>query len=118
MKVGVEMNDELISKAALKKEIQDVVLTVADTPLSNDYTSKLVLKMGELFRKKIDDAPVVDAEPVRHGRWAHLGGDEWCCSHCSDVIHTEGSWEKPTKKYCSECGAKMDGTEDGIERKT
>lgn len=41
-------------------------------------------------------------------KWAHLGGDEWCCSSCGNVIHTEGSWEKPGKKYCEECGAKMD----------
>lgn len=46
---------------------------------------------------------------VRHGEWSHLGGDEWCCTVCGEVIHTEGSWEKPTKKYCNECGAKMDG---------
>lgn len=25
------------------------------------------------------------------------------------VITTEGSWDKPTKKYCEDCGAKMDG---------
>ena len=47
--------------------------------------------------------------PVVHTRWAHLGGDEWCCSACGFVITTEGSWDKPTKKYCEDCGAKMDG---------
>ena len=46
---------------------------------------------------------------VRGARWAHLGGDEWCCSACGFVITTEGSWDKPTKKYCEDCGAKMDG---------
>lgn len=50
-----------------------------------------------------------DVSPVVHGRWAHLGGDEWCCSACGFVITTEGSWDKPTKKYCEDCGAKMDG---------
>ena len=50
-----------------------------------------------------------DVAPVVHGRWAHLGGDEWCCSACGFVITTEGSWDKPTKKYCEDCGAKMDG---------
>ena len=54
----------------------------------------------------------VDAAPVVHGRWAHLGGDEWCCSACGFVITTEGSWDKPTKKYCEDCGAKMDGGEE------
>lgn len=56
----------------------------------------------------LKDAPTIDAEPVRHGHWDHLGGDEWCCSNCDDVIFTEGSWEAPTSKYCSNCGAKMD----------
>lgn len=46
---------------------------------------------------------------LRHGRWEHLGGDEWCCPVCGEVTTTEGSWEKPSKKYCHECGAKMDG---------
>lgn len=53
--------------------------------------------------------PAADVAPVVHGRWAHLGGDEWCCAACGFVITTEGSWDKPTKKYCEDCGAKMDG---------
>ena len=56
--------------------------------------------------------PAADVAPVVHGRWAHLGGDEWCCSACGFVITTEGSWDKPTKKYCEDCGAKMDGDAD------
>ena len=59
----------------------------------------------------IKDALAADVAPVVHGRWAHLGGDEWCCSACGFVITTEGSWDKPTKKYCEDCGAKMDGKE-------
>lgn len=61
-----------------------------------------------VVRQNIEDAPTIDAEPVRHGYWAHLGGDEWYCSNCGDVIFTEGSWEAPTSNYCSNCGAKMD----------
>ena len=53
-----------------------------------------------------------DVAPVVLGRWVHLGGDEWCCSACGFVITTEGSWDKPTKKYCEDCGAKMDGGTD------
>lgn len=57
----------------------------------------------------IDNMPTVDAVPVVHTRWAHLGGDEWCCPVCGFVITTDGSWDKPTKKYCEDCGAMMDG---------
>ena len=50
--------------------------------------------------------PIETVEPVR-GEWAHIGGDEWCWSNCGHVISTEGSWEKPEKKFCEECGADM-----------
>lgn len=57
----------------------------------------------------IKGAPAVDPEELRpRGKWIHLGGDEWCCNHCGFVISTEGSWEKPNKKFCEECGAKME----------
>ena len=55
-----------------------------------------------------ESLPAADVAPVVHGRWTHLGGDEWCCSGCGFVITTEGSWDKPTKKYCENCGAKME----------
>lgn len=58
---------------------------------------------------KIKEQPTADVVEVVHGEWSHLGGDEWCCTNCGEVIHTEGSWEKPEKKFCHECGAKMDG---------
>lgn len=66
----------------------------------------------EDLKSAISNIPAVDAAPVVHGRWAHLGGDEWCCSACGFVITTEGSWDKPTKKYCEDCGAMMDGGAD------
>ena len=64
------------------------------------------------FMAKVCSAPVADVAAVVHTRWAHLGGDEWCCPACGFVITTEGSWDKPTKKYCEDCGAKMDGGAD------
>lgn len=61
-------------------------------------------------------APAADVTPVVRTRWAHLGGDEWCCPVCGFVITTEGSWDKPTKKYCEDCGAKMNGErKDGAD---
>ena len=56
----------------------------------------------------IEALPAADVAPVVYGLWEHLGGDEWCCSACGFVITTEGSWDKPTKKYCEDCEAKMD----------
>lgn len=64
---------------------------------------------GSVAAMIADAIPAADVAPVVHTRWTHLGGDEWCCSACGFVITTEGSWDKPTKKYCEDCGAKMDG---------
>ena len=69
-------------------------------------------KYKAFVRRVLNDRnliPAADVAPVVHTRWAHLGGDEWCCPVCGFVITTEGSWDKPTKKYCEDCGAKMDG---------
>lgn len=62
---------------------------------------------AEFIENALDFIPAADVAPVVHGRWEHIGGDEWCCSACNFVITTEGSWDKSTKKYCENCGAKM-----------
>lgn len=64
------------------------------------------------MRGDVIGAPAADVAPVVRARWAHLGGDEWCCPACGSVITTDGSWDKPTKKYCEDCGARMDGDDD------
>ena len=58
-------------------------------------------------KRVVAQQPTVEAVPVVHGEWRHIGGDEWCCSECANVISTAGSWEKPTGKFCEECGADM-----------
>ena len=63
------------------------------------------------YHDAIDRIPAADVAPVIHAHWAHLGGDEWCCSAGGFVITTEGSWDKPIKKYCEDCGARMDEVE-------
>lgn len=54
----------LIDANALKNEVLRIVFEIADTPMPNDHTSKLALKMGELIQKVIDEAPTVDAEVI------------------------------------------------------
>lgn len=66
-----------------------------------------------------DDAPTVDAVPVVHGEWSVIE-DDWEdevyyeCSICKkefaalDEAPVENLWN-----YCPNCGAKMDGDENG-----
>ena len=64
------------------------------------------------FINDINNQPAADVAPVKHGHWSHLGGDEWCCSNCGQIVTTEGSWERPWQKFCPNCGARMDGDAD------
>jgi len=56
----------------------------------------------------LDDAPIVDAAPVKHGKWTtkrtqkHDG--EWYCTECDyeQIVMTDDM------KYCPGCGARMD----------
>lgn len=52
----------------------------------------------------IDNAPTIEAEPVRHGRWVRMDDTftRWKCSECG-AIEDHDSYA-----YCH-CGAKMDG---------
>lgn len=61
----------------------------------------------------IRNAPTIDAEPVRHGRWVErgyvCGETEWECTSCGN---TEWRTSASRLKWCPFCGAKMDGGKD------
>ena len=54
-------------------------------------------------RKKLTDKikaiPAADVEPVKHGRWENIGGDEWCCDCCGYT----GGGERNEKIISSSC---------------
>lgn len=49
-----------------------------------------------------------DTVEVVHGRWIK-DGDVVVCSNCGE----EHAWDEYRATYCEDCGAKMDGDEDG-----
>ena len=57
----------------------------------------------------LDEAPTIEAEPVRHGRWIHDINNLYGCSEC---FGRETMSHKKLKPYCPNCGAKMDAKED------
>jgi hypothetical protein len=54
----------------------------------------------------IDKAPTIDARPVVHGRWVHDINNLYGCSVC---LGRENMSHKKPRRFCPDCGAKMDG---------
>ena len=76
-------------------------------------------------RKLIEEAPAVDAVPVRHGRWETNNDPEeivkdFSCSVCEELLCDFDTFAlMPGENcfyYCPNCGAKMDGGNDEAEK--
>ncbi len=65
------------------------------------------------FTTMVAEAPAVEAEPVRHGRWVDRMVRDWRCSECGEAIYkvrnVDGYCYDDKPNYCPNCGAKMDG---------
>ena len=71
------------------------------------------IKLVEATRDYIASLSAADVAPVVHGEWIlkHIGaGHYWECSVChkNPCIYVT-----PDTKFCPNCGAKMDGDQDG-----
>lgn len=107
------------NQIAVKKRLiyaEDLFETVDFTVVQIGGRSggKTMAMYEQLFRKRVDLAPTIDAEPVVHGHWKKsiddLGIDRgWVCSCCKGSVY-QMTYEP--YKYCPHCGAKMDGGED------
>ena len=58
--------------------------------------------------KILNQFPVADVSPVRHGRWGTHSDrpDSLICSVCNCGFDM---WKHDPHNYCPNCGAKMDG---------
>lgn len=60
-------------------------------------------------KRRLDDIPSVDVQPVVHGHWIVRRGnynEEFECSVCRHISKDGGN-------YCGNCGADMRGVDDG-----
>lgn len=59
--------------------------------------------------EELDRVPVVDAVPVRHGKWRHYER-MLTCSECGTVFYDDimEYFGEEVPRYCPECGARMD----------
>ena len=79
--------------------------------------------LGSTFKQAILNAPIIDAEPVRHGRWVVDDLGHTYCSKCGErlpFLHCyadepnsdfDEEWDEEIKetRYCPNCGTKMGG---------
>ena len=68
--------------------------------------------MPECKEPKQDQAPTIEAEPVRYGYWEEspTGNPNFnYCSVCDGAIQR---YDNVTFTYCPHCGARMDGDND------
>ena len=64
------------------------------------------------FCEWLDDAPTIDAVPVRHGEWGGLSNEDSLvkCSVCGHIrFGSSLLYCKEYVRYCENCGARMDG---------
>ena len=104
----------LIDADELIKVLDD---TLAEQSKDADIRELLQKSLLVGFAKQvIEDAPTVDAEPVKHGHWIEVDTqyiDETKCSNCGVVECFNKGWKR--FNYCPNCGAKMDEVEDEID---
>ena len=67
-------------------------------------------------RDEVDNAPTVDAVPVRHGKWIDEGyyadNSNYKAWHCSKCNWHMLAYDDELFSYCPMCGARMDGSEN------
>ena len=54
-----------------------------------------------LANDDVIEAPTIDAEPTRHGKWIKVGDNTYRCSRCNEVSCCNGN-------FCTDCGARME----------
>ena len=98
------MNNDLISRSALLE-------SAYMSGMWNRTTQQFDLCVVDF--EDVQDAPAVDAEVVRHGRWGRFGKTHYkvVCSVCKHPVPFQKSlgyhimWKS---NYCPNCGTKME----------
>ena len=90
-------------------------------PLDN-YIAEIYDECVRIHRENIEEAPTIDAVPVRHGYWitkqTSIGCEYTVCSSCQTDFKfktntgTLARLDMRGQNYCPNCGADMRGTED------
>lgn len=93
--------DEYIKRKYAIDAVLDVYYDTPDIDLSGGKFEEAILKI-----------PVADVAPVRHGRWRYFHKQNIAvCTECSFERDLDTNFGRAVN--CPNCGAKMDGVDDG-----
>ena len=104
------MQNDLISRSALLEALDKLYMAALRKTGNSVETIYELDHLAMLVR----DAPAVDAEPVRHGRWGKFEKTKHktVCSECKCPVpfkkQASGYHLAWKSNYCPNCGAKME----------
>lgn len=98
---------EYIKREALQAALIRKRCGVANQRYTEDWNDCLLR-----VKSMVSKAPSADVAPVVHGRWK-LSGGLLECQNCGEIYSTRGGNEGKAWNYCPNCGARMDGDENG-----
>lgn len=113
-----ETDHENDQQIAVKKRLiyaedlfEPVDFTVLQVRKGGPGSGKTMAMYEQLFRKRVELAPTIEAEPVIHAYWIKEQDEHgidrgWKCSNCRGSVY-EMTYEP--YKGCPHCRAKMDG---------
>lgn len=100
------MNNDLISRTALLKEIK-LQKSYAGEMRQQSYRTGFIVSLS-MLEGKIAEIPVVDAEPVRYGQWLDTPIGLIKCSECGYAFNLV----EMVTHYCPNCGTRMGAEEN------
>lgn len=101
----------LIDADALAEELSSLTMTITGLRAGKGVLHKFLTEYRESVLRIVDEAPTIESEPLRHGRWVLVGADKrgrggvFNCTTCNRC-HPHKS------DYCPNCGVKMDAKEE------
>lgn len=109
------MMNDLISRSALLEMIAD---NYANAACYDQCTRAMLEEHCDYAKGLVNEAPAVDAAPVKHGRWIEHDSCDYelecgCCRARFDgeMWYAQDGY-RGNPKFCPNCGAKMDEEAD------
>lgn len=76
----------------------------------NAYLNDTALDVLKKVSNWLEEEPIIDCAPVKHGQWEHFNPNDKNAVSCSACDYSFGRIFPAN--YCPNCGARMDGKED------